>query len=254
MAKIILFNKPWGVLSQFTDKEGRPTLAQYIRLPGFYPAGRLDHDSEGLLLLTDDGQVQHHIAHPANKLEKTYWVQVEGAPTSYALSKLSQGVELNDGMTLPARVRLIPAPRLWEREVPVRERKTIPTQWLEISITEGRNRQVRRMTAAVGHPTLRLVRVRIGNWTLEDIAPGKYQIETLSLPKSASTVRRPGTSARRGTGAAKPPARGTKAGQPGGGKKPPQATTGGRAAVSKPAAKTVIIQKPKTRLPPQEKS
>lgn len=189
MATLILFNKPYGVLSQFSDKENRPTLAHYIKLPGVYPAGRLDHDSEGLLLLTDDGRVQHHIAHPMHKLPKTYWVQVEGAPTSYALTKLSQGVELNDGMTQPAQVRLIAPPTLWERETPIRERKNIPTQWLEIIISEGRNRQVRRMTAAVGHPTLRLVRVKIGNWSIAEIAPGKYLTETFHLPKGVADGR-----------------------------------------------------------------
>lgn len=192
MSSLILFNKPYGVLSQFTagssGDQNRPTLAQYIKLPNVYPAGRLDHDSEGLLLLTDDGQVQHHIAHPAHKLPKTYWVQVEGAPNSYALTKLRQGVELNDGITLPAEARLIPTPKLWERDPPIRSRQNIPTQWLEIVITEGKNRQIRRMTAAVGHPTLRLVRVKIGNWTLEGIAPGEYKATNINLPKSAQTA------------------------------------------------------------------
>lgn len=191
MSSLILFNKPYGVVSQFspgsTGDQNRPTLAQYIKLPNVYPAGRLDHDSEGLLLLTDDGQVQHHIAHPAHKLPKTYWVQVEGAPNSYALTKLRQGVELNDGITLPAEARLIPTPKLWERDPPIRSRVNIPTQWIEIVITEGKNRQIRRMTAAVGHPTLRLVRVKIGNWTLEGIAPGEYKATTVNLPKSAMT-------------------------------------------------------------------
>jgi 23S rRNA pseudouridine2457 synthase len=188
MSSLILFNKPYGVLSQFTDDQNRPTLAQYIKLPNVYPAGRLDHDSEGLLLLTDDGQVQHHIAHPAHKLPKTYWVQVEGAPNSYALTKLRQGVELNDGITLPAEARLIPPPKLWERDPPIRSRVNIPTQWVEIVISEGKNRQIRRMTAAVGHPTLRLVRVKIGNWTLEGIAPGEHKATTINLPKSALAV------------------------------------------------------------------
>lgn len=186
MATLVFFNKPFGVLSQFTDGDNRPTLAQYIKLPNVYPAGRLDYDSEGLLLLTDDGDLQHHISHPAHKQPKTYWVQVEGAPNSYVLTKLRQGVELNDGMTQPAEVRLIPTPNLWERVPPIRTRVNIPTQWLELVITEGRNRQVRRMTAAVGHPTLRLVRVKIGNWTLEGIDPGKYKTETVQPPKSTA--------------------------------------------------------------------
>jgi 23S rRNA pseudouridine2457 synthase len=200
MSSLILFNKPYGVMSQFTagstGDQNRPTLAHYIKLPNVYPAGRLDHDSEGLLLLTDDGQVQHHIAHPAHKLPKTYWVQVEGAPNSYALTKLRQGVELNDGITLPAEARLIPTPKLWERDPPIRSRVNIPTQWLEIEITEGKNRQIRRMTAAVGHPTLRLVRVKIGNWTLEGIAPGEYKATTINLPKSALAENPRGRSGR----------------------------------------------------------
>lgn len=200
MSSLILFNKPFGVISQFTagstGDQNRPTLAQYIKLPNVYPAGRLDHDSEGLLLLTDDGQVQHHISHPAHKLPKTYWVQVEGAPNSYALTKLRQGVELNDGITLPAEARLIPTPKLWERDPPIRSRVNIPTQWIEIVITEGKNRQIRRMTAAVGHPTLRLVRVKIGNWTLEGIAPGEYKATTVNLPKSAMTENPRGRTAK----------------------------------------------------------
>lgn len=251
MSSIILFNKPYGVLSQFTDDKDRPTLKQYIKLPNVYPAGRLDHDSEGLLLLTDDGQVQHHIAHPAHKLPKTYWVQVEGAPNSYALTKLRQGVELNDGMTLPAEARLIPTPKLWERDPPIRSRQNIPTQWLEIVITEGKNRQIRRMTAAVGHPTLRLVRVKIGSWTLEGIAPGEYKATAINLPKSALAEaprsRKPGGQARRPTddkaktdGAKRPSNKGAK---------PKQAKPGLRPGAAKPAAAkpkvaTTVIVKP----------
>lgn len=191
MATLLLFNKPFGVLSQFTHGDARPTLAQYIKLPNVYPAGRLDHDSEGLLLLTDNGQLQHQIAHPAHKLPKTYWVQVEGAPNSYALTRLRQGVELKDGITLPAEARLIPTPQLWERNPPIRQRQNIPTQWLEIIISEGKNRQIRRMTAAVGHPTLRLVRVKIGNWDLEGIPQGDYKIINVPLPSpSAAPAKR----------------------------------------------------------------
>lgn len=223
MSTLILFNKPYGVLSQFTqdksnDKSGekdKPTLAQYIKLPNVYPAGRLDHDSEGLLLLTDDGQLQHHIAHPAHKLPKTYWVQVEGAPNSYALTKLRQGVELNDGITQPAEARLIPTPKLWERDPPIRSRQNIPTQWLEIVISEGKNRQVRRMTAAVGHPTLRLVRVKIGNWTLEGVAPGEYKATTVNLPKSALAELPRGRGPRPARNGTDRPARNT-AGRPAG--------------------------------------
>ncbi len=181
MASLILFNKPFGVLSQFTDDQNRPTLANYIKLPQVYPAGRLDNDSEGLLLLTNDGQLQHQIAHPKHKLPKTYWAQVEGIPDSGALTKLQQGVELKDGITKPAKAQLISEPTLWERDPPIRQRLHIPTHWLEIIISEGKNRQVRRMTAAVGYPTLRLVRVRIGDWTLEGIAQGKYRVITTDL-------------------------------------------------------------------------
>ncbi|MES2823162.1 MAG: pseudouridine synthase [Pseudomonadota bacterium] len=181
MASLILFNKPYGVLSQFTDEQNRPTLANYIQLPKMYPAGRLDNDSEGLLLLTDDGRLQHHIAHPDHKLPKTYWAQVEGVPDDIALAKLQQGIELKDGLTQPAKAQLITTPSLWERVPPIRQRLHIPTQWLEIIISEGKNRQVRRMTAAVGYPTLRLVRVRIGAWNLEGIAQGEYKIINADL-------------------------------------------------------------------------
>lgn len=189
MASLILFNKPFGVLSQFTDDQNRPTLAHYIKLPQMYAAGRLDHDSEGLLLLTNDGQLQHHIAHPDHKLPKTYWVQVEGVPNNDAISKLQQGVRLKDGLTLPAQASLIPPPTLWERNPPIRQRLHIPTQWLEIIISEGKNRQVRRMTAAVGHPTLRLVRVQIGTWRLEGIAQGEYKMIEVDLPASKSPIK-----------------------------------------------------------------
>jgi 23S rRNA pseudouridine2457 synthase len=261
MAALILFNKPYGVLSQFTTKEDRPILAQYIRIPNVYPAGRLDHDSEGLLLLTDDGDLQHHIAHPAHKLPKTYWVQVEGAPNSYALTKLRLGVELNDGMTQPAEVRLIPTPKLWERDPPIRDRANIPTQWMEIVITEGRNRQVRRMTAAVGHPTLRLVRVKIGNWTLEGIEPGKYKTETVHTPKSSSsqpkrnssaTSKKPGTARNERTRNEKDSNTDKKRDWD----KPRNAATKAHTTVKpvmpKNTAKptTLVIQKPKPKLPP----
>jgi 23S rRNA pseudouridine2457 synthase len=179
MSRLILFNKPFGVLCQFTDKgtagSTRPTLSQFVDVPGVYPAGRLDLDSEGLLLLTDDGRLQARIAEPRYKMPKTYLVQVEGDAGEESLKALRQGVPLNDGMTQPAQAERIDAPALWPRDPPVRFRKTVPDCWLKLTIREGRNRQVRRMTAAVGLPTLRLVRWAIGEWTLDGIAPGEWR-------------------------------------------------------------------------------
>ncbi len=184
MSTLILLNKPFRVLSQFTrePESQKQTLADYITLPNVYPAGRLDYDSEGLLLLTDDGKLQHHIADPKFKLEKTYWVQVEGAENQHALLQLSRGVMLKDGMTQPAKVEIIDTPEIWERHPPVRFRQSIPTHWLSITISEGRNRQVRRMSAAVGLPTLRLVRAQIGDWTLNELQPGEYQQLEVASP------------------------------------------------------------------------
>ena len=175
MATLLLFNKPYGVLSQFTSSEGHATLADYIDAPGLYAAGRLDKNSEGLLVLTDDGVLQHRISSPKFKKAKTYWVQVEGEPTDEALARLRKGVELKDGWTRLAKARRLMAPEVWERTPPIRQRKSIPTTWIELVITEGRNRQVRRMTAAVGYPTLRLIRVSVGDWRLDGLEPGAYR-------------------------------------------------------------------------------
>ncbi len=176
MAKIILFNKPYGVLSQFTPEGRWQGLKDYIPVPDVYAAGRLDADSEGLLILTDDGALQRRIADPAHKLPKTYWVQVEGIPDQDALARLRRGVDLGDFVTHPAKAKLMHEPAgLWPRNPPIRVRQAIPTSWLELTISEGKNRQVRRMTARVGYPTLRLIRAAIGEWNLNGLQPGKWK-------------------------------------------------------------------------------
>ncbi len=177
MATVVLLNKPFGVLSQFTSDKGFETLANYVDVPHVYAAGRLDKDSEGLLVLTDDGALQNRIASPKHKMAKTYWVQVEGVPTDEALERLRQGVRLKDGMSKPAEASRLEEPAVWSRTPPIRERKSIPTSWISLSIKEGRNRQVRRMTAKVGFPTLRLIRYAIGEWTIEGIESGAYRVE-----------------------------------------------------------------------------
>ena len=177
MSKIILFNKPFDVLCQFTDDQGRATLADYIKEKNVYAAGRLDRDSEGLLILTDDGKLQNKITDPKHKLEKTYLAQVEGEATQEAIKQLQKGVKLKDGITRPAKARIINEPEwLWPRTPPIRERKNIPTSWVELKISEGKNRQVRRMTAAVGFPTLRLIRWSVGEWTLKGLPLGKLKL------------------------------------------------------------------------------
>jgi 23S rRNA pseudouridine2457 synthase len=179
MPRLILFNKPYGVLSQFTDAgtdgSPRPTLSDHIAIPGVYPAGRLDLDSEGLMLLTDDGRLQARITEPRYKMPKCYLVQVEGEPDEAALASLRQGVALKDGLTLPAQAERVAEPELWPRTPPIRVRKSIPDSWIKLTINEGKNRQVRRMTAAIGHPTLRLIRWSIGDWTVEGLAPREWR-------------------------------------------------------------------------------
>ncbi len=208
----VLFNKPYQVLCQFTDKAGRRTLADFVRIPDVYPAGRVDYDSEGLMLLTGDGRLHARITNPRHVLEKTYWAQVEGVPAPEALERLRRGVRLSDGWTRPARVRLLPEPpALWPRDPPIRYRNAIPTAWIELRLREGRNRQVRRMTAAVGHPTLRLVRVAVGPFRVEGLEPGQWRevdpgpltLTPLTLPSpqsEAGAKRGRGKRARRGPG------------------------------------------------------
>ncbi len=177
MSRIVLFNKPYNVLSQFTDKTHRATLQSYIDIPDVYVAGRLDRDSEGLLMLTDSASLQHKITHPDFKVTKTYWAQVEGEPDEQAIAPLCEGLQLKDGLTRPARARRMAAPaQLWSRQPPIRQRKQVPDSWLEITISEGRNRQVRRMCAAIGFPVLRLIRYRVASWTIDGLSPGEYRL------------------------------------------------------------------------------
>jgi 23S rRNA pseudouridine2457 synthase len=257
---LLLFNKPYGVICQFSRDGEKPTLADFVRVPDVYPAGRLDTDSEGLLLLTDDGALQHRISDPKAKLPKYYWVQVEGIPDQAALDALAAGVDLGDFVTRPGEARAIPEPaNLWPRDPPVRYRAAIPTSWIELVITEGKNRQVRRMTAKVGHPTLRLIRHRIGPHALEDLAPGKLRTidakpaPARPRPEPGSEMRArhrgPGTPAR-----GKPPGRGaargsgSRSGAPPGGQrqKTPGATTTGRGS----SASVVGAGKPASRRTP----
>ena len=185
MARLILLNKPFHVMCQFTDMEGRDTLSNYINIKGVYPAGRLDYDSEGLVLLTDEGELQNQISNPRHKLKKHYWVQIEGNISVDMLEILTEGVELKDGLTKPAQAKTIEPPtNIWPRTPPIRQRKNKPTSWIELVISEGKNRQVRRMTAAVGHSTLRLIRYQIGNWSLDDLRPGQSRQEIIHKSKN----------------------------------------------------------------------
>ncbi len=192
MAHLVLLNKPFNVLCQFSDTEGRNTLADSIdikRFPQFYPAGRLDYDSEGLVLLTNDGALQHRITHPESKFSKTYWVQIEGEPNNDAINTLQKGVKLKDGLTRPAKAERIPEPEIWPRTPPIRQRLNQPTSWLELTISEGKNRQVRRMTASVGHPTLRLIRAAIGHWSIQGLSPGEFKTDTIHLPNTNTKIK-----------------------------------------------------------------
>jgi 23S rRNA pseudouridine2457 synthase len=189
MSRIIVFNKPCGVVCQFSPDGLHPTLKDYISIPGVYAAGRLDTDSEGLLLLTDDGSLQHRLSHPRHKLPKTYWVQVEGIPSPAAMSRLAEGVDLGDFFTRPAKVRLLDEPpSLWPRNPPIRYRKNVPTRWLELILEEGKNRQVRRMTAKVGFPTLRLIRWAIGPYSLEGLQPGQWREVEAIVPQKGMSL------------------------------------------------------------------
>lgn len=189
MSRLILFNKPFNVLSQFTDNDNRITLANFIDIEGVYAAGRLDYDSEGLLLLTDNGSLQHQITDPKHKLAKTYWAQVEGEPNESDVKLLEQGVNLKDGITAQAKAKIIPEPNIWARSPPIRERKNITTTWISLTITEGKNRQVRRMTAAVGFPTLRLIRYSIGSWTIDNLEPGRFNEVPVNIPMQTKNTR-----------------------------------------------------------------